>query len=89
MSDQNFEYLKMDPVKKQFLEQMSNELKSKKQDEILPFLLAVTTAANQRGISFSDKEAELIIDRLYPNQTPEEQKRIQQLKLFAKMLSSS
>jgi hypothetical protein len=89
MSDQNFEYLKMDPVKKEFLQQMSGELKTKKQDEILPFLLAVTSAANQRGISFSDKEAELIIDQIYPHQTPEEQKRIQQLKLFAKMFSSS
>jgi uncharacterized protein (UPF0216 family) len=74
---------KMDPKKLKFLDQMSDELKQKKQ--VLPFLLAVTAAANERGISFSDEEAEMIIEHIYPNQTAEDQKRIQQLKMIAKM----
>jgi hypothetical protein len=76
---------KMDPKKLKFLDQMSGELKQKKQEEVLPFLLAVTAAANERGISFSDEEAEMIIEHIYPNQTAEDQKRIQQLKMIAKM----
>lgn len=75
----------MAPEKIHFLEQMSSELKQKQQDEVLPFLLAVTAAANERGISFSDEEAEMIIEHIFPNQTPEDKKRIQQLKMMAKM----
>lgn len=75
----------MDQKKLHFLDQMSSELNQKKQDEVLPFLLAVTAAANERGISFSDEEAGIIIEHICPNQTPEDRKRIEQLKMMAKM----
>ncbi len=75
----------LDPKKLRFLDQMSSEMKQKNQDEVLPFLLAVTAAANERGISFTDEEAGIIIDHIYPNQTPEDKKRIEQLKMMAKM----
>lgn len=75
----------MDSEKLHFLEQMSSELKQKSQEEVLPFLLAVTAAANERGIAFSDEEASMIIEHIYPNQTPEDKKRIEQMKMMAKM----
>ena len=75
----------IDQKKLHFLEQMSSEMKTKKQEEVLPFLLAVTAAANERGISFSEDEAAVIIENIYPNQTDEDRKKIEQFKMMAKM----
>lgn len=77
----------MSREKRRFLDQMSDELKTKQTDELLPFLLAVTAAANKRSISFSDEEAELIIEHIMPNQTSEDKKRIEQMKELSKMFS--
>ena len=78
---------KMSREKLRFIGQMSDELKTKSRDEVLPFLLAVTAAANERGISFTDEEAELIIEHVMPDATAEDKKRIEQMKMLAKMFS--
>ena len=53
--------------------------KGKSNDEILPLILALSSKAQQSGISFSKDDIYLIIDQVKDGLTPKEQQLLPQL----------
>lgn len=72
-----------------FLSQLLSETRSKNKTDMMPFLLSLNNRINQSGLSFNDEETELIIKHLTGNFSPQERKKVEMLRQFSKMLSSS
>ncbi len=77
----------MDPAKQQFIASMVSEARSKKREELMPFLLTVTMQAGRRGISFTDEETEAIVAAMSAHMSPAEKKKIAMLRKIADQLS--
>lgn len=76
----------IDPKKLQLIQTLADQAGSKKQDEILPYFLAVHQKANALGITFNDEETELILEVLKPKMSPEDIKKIDMILNFTKMM---
>jgi hypothetical protein len=82
---ENPAFSSVSPEKMTFLEQVFTELEKQNKDTMIPFFLAVTTRANQLGISFTDQEAQLFMTEL-EKQMPDEGKS--RLKVLRSVMES-
>lgn len=57
-------------------------------ENMIPFFLNAAANANAKGISFSDRETELIINALKTNMTPEQISRLETVRHLAKMIQA-
>lgn len=78
----------MDPMKAAFLQAIMNQGKDINQDNLLPFLLAMQKNANERGITFSKQEADMIYDQMKEKLSPSEQKQLELLRMMMEQNSS-
>lgn len=76
----------IDPKKLQLIQSLAEQAGTKKQDEILPYFLAVNTKANELGITFNDEEMELILEALKPKMSSSDIKKIDMIMNFTKMM---
>lgn len=72
----------MDPVKAAFLQAIMNQGKDVNQENLLPFLLAMQKNANERGITFSKQEADMIYEQMKKNLSPSDQKQLELLRMM-------
>lgn len=72
----------MDPVKAAFLQAIMNQGKDIKQDNILPFLLAMQKNANERGITFSKQETDIIYDQMKEKLSPSDRQQLEMLRMM-------
>ena len=70
----------MDPVKAAFLQAVMNQGKDLNQNNILPFLLAMQKNANERGITFTEQEADLIYNQVKANLSPSHRQQLEFLR---------
>ena len=77
----------MDPAKQKFITSMVAQAKTKRKEELIPFLLTISQKANQAGIQFTDEETEAIVAALSVQMTPRERKKIATLRKIANQLS--
>ncbi|MDY2628660.1 MAG: hypothetical protein SOW08_10190 [Lachnospiraceae bacterium] len=70
----------MDPVKAAFLQAVMSQGKEINQDNFLPFLLAMQKNANERGITFSAEEADMIYGHLKNRLSPNDRKQLELLR---------
>ena len=77
----------MDPQKLEFLTALLEEAQTKKKEELMPFLLSLTSRASARGLQFSDEETDLVLKVLKTNMTPAEVKRIDMVRRMTRMIS--
>lgn len=70
----------MDPMKAAFLQMALDQGKSVNQDNFLPFLLAMQKHANERGITFTEEETNLIYNQLQGRLSPSERKQLELLR---------
>ena len=85
-NDPIFQY--MGANKMDFMMGMLNEIKGKNQNELMPFLLTVTSRANSKGIQFSDEETNFILNALSKNMSPAEKKRINMIRQMSQMIGN-
>ena len=77
----------MEPQKLKWLEKLADQTATQKPENLLPFLLAVNSHAQKKGIHFSDEETDVILCVLKENMSYEEQKRVDSMrKMLAGML---
>ncbi|MBQ8815030.1 MAG: hypothetical protein IJZ85_11130 [Lachnospiraceae bacterium] len=77
----------MDHQKLKWLEKLAEQTASQKPDNILPFLLAVNSHAQKKGIHFTDEETDVILCVLKENMTPDEQRKVDSMrKMLAGMM---
>jgi hypothetical protein len=77
----------MDQKKLDLIQNLVEEAGKKKQEEILPFFLAVTTKATELGITFTDDETTEILEALKPRMSTSDIHKIDMIKNFSKMMS--
>lgn len=80
-------FQQMDPAKQQFIASMVSQAKSKRKEELMPFLLTVTMRANQAGIQFTDEETDYIVKSMSAHMSPADRKKIGALRKMADQLS--
>ena len=78
----------LDKKKLDMLEEFSEKVKRAPKNRLLPALLSLNMEAQAKGIVFSDQETEAIVSILSAGMPPEEQKKIDMLKMFSRRLSS-
>ena len=78
----------MDAQKMSFLLDLVKEANTQNSNSMIPFLLSVTSRANQKGITFSDDETELIVNQLKKNMKPEDQAKIEMIRKMSSMLAT-
>lgn len=77
----------LDKKKLDMLEEFSEKVKRAPKNRLLPALLSLNMEAQAKGIVFSDQETEAIVSILSAGMTPQEQKKIDMLKMFSRRLS--
>lgn len=65
----------IDPVKLQILTSLANDAGNKKTSELMPFFMSAMNQANQKGVSFTSAEKDLITDILLQQLSPQERKK--------------
>lgn len=65
----------IDPMKLQILSSIANEAGNKNINELLPFFMSAMNQANDKGISFSSPERELLMNILMQKLAPEERQK--------------
>lgn len=78
----------MDPVKLNLLVQFAENLQKKPKDQMMQAFLGLNQQASQKGLNFTDSETELIVSIMTEDMPPEEQKKLQMLKMLAKKLAA-
>ena len=77
----------LDKKKLDMLEEFSEKVKRAPKNRLLPALLSLNMEAQAKGIAFSDQETEAIVSILSAGMAPQEQKKIDMLKMFSRRLS--
>ncbi|MDY5578305.1 MAG: hypothetical protein SPF70_12700 [Lachnospiraceae bacterium] len=77
----------IDKKKLALIKTLTEQAATKKQEEILPFFLAINAKANEMGITFNDEETEIILDALKPRMSSADIRKIDMIKNFTKMMS--
>lgn len=73
MNDPSLKHI--DPVKLQILSGLANNVSGKNANEMLPLMMSAINQANQKGVSFSSSEQELLLNLLMEQLSPEEKKK--------------
>lgn len=76
----------MDPVKAAFLQAVMSQGKEINQDNFLPFFLAMQKNANERGITFTKQETDMIYEQMKSRLSPSDRR---QLELLRTLLQNS
>lgn len=76
----------IDPAKLQMLLSMAEQSKDKKQNELLPFLLAAASQNKSKGMSFSQEEVDAIIEVLKVGKSPQEIENMERIRSMMKLL---
>ena len=93
MSDQNTSWTEhpslqnIDAAKLQMLISLAEQGKGKKQNELLPFLMAAAAQSKEHGMSFSQEETNIILGVLKQGKSPAEIQRIEQMAELIRRLS--
>ncbi len=75
----------IDPAKLDFLQMLVSEGAGLSPREMLTFLMSLSQRSRERSVSFSQKEAEQIIDVLKKNSAPDEIARMEKAMRLMKM----
>lgn len=77
----------MSAEKAAFLAQLMSETQSKNKNDMLPFLLSLSSRVNQSGLHFTDEETNTLIGQLTANLSPQDKQKVEMLRRFSQMLA--
>lgn len=90
MSDNNWmnhpNLKNIDPEKLQMLLSMADQTNGKKQNELLPFLMAAASQSRSKGMSFTPEEMDAIIEVLKMGKSPQEVQNMEKIRSMMKLL---
>ncbi len=69
----------IDPYKLEFLQALVFESSGLKKEQMLPFLMAVAKRGQEKKVSFSDREIEMIVEVLRKHASAEELSKIEKV----------
>ena len=69
----------IDPYKLEFLQALVFESSGLKKEQMLPFLMAVAKRGQEKKVSFSDREIEMIVEVLRNHASAEELSKIEKV----------
>ena len=75
----------IDPAKLQRLLSLAQQGQQKKQNELLPFIMAAASQSKEKGMSFSPQETDAIIEVLKMGKSPEEIQRIEKMRSMVQL----
>lgn len=78
----------MQPEKIQFLTDLTAQIEKTPKNKLMPKFLSLTMEANQRGISFSDQETDLLVGILSNYMSPADRGKIDTLRMLSRKLAS-
>lgn len=78
----------MKPEKIQFLSDLTAQIEKTPKNQLMQKFLSLTLEANQRGISFSDQETDLLVSILVPHMNPADRGKIDTLRMLSRKLAS-
>lgn len=81
----NFNGVSPDKIK--LINEIIKQSESVPNDKLIPFFLDAASKAQSHGITFSDKETDIIISALKTNMTPAEINKIDTIRNLAKMIA--
>lgn len=91
-AENNAEKLKslkgVSPEKVNLISNIIKQSETVSSENLIPFFLNAASTANQRGITFSDEETDLIINCLKTNMTPEQITKIDTVRKLANIISA-
>lgn len=79
----------MDPVKAAFLQAIMTQGKDVTRDNFLPFLMAMQKNAADRGISFTNQEADFIYEQMKDRLSDADRKQMELLRMLLNQTSAS
>lgn len=77
----------IDPAKLQMLMSMTEQTSGKKQNELLPFLMAAAAQSKSKGMSFTPEETDAIIEVMKTGKSKEEIEKIERIRSMMKMMN--
>ncbi|MCI6731045.1 MAG: hypothetical protein MR487_01765 [Lachnospiraceae bacterium] len=79
----------MDSVKTSFIQSVLAQSKQLDKNSFLPFILSMQKNAREKGISFTEKETDMIYEQLKNNFSMEERRKLELLRQIMKSGSGS
>ena len=79
----------MDSVKTSFIQSVLTQSKQLDKNSFLPFILSMQKNAREKGISFTEKETDMIYEQLKNNFSMEERRKLELLRQIMKSGSGS
>ena len=79
----------MDSVKTSFIQSVLAQSKQLDKNSFLPFILSMQKNAREKGISFTEKETDMIYEQLKNNFSMEERRKLELLRQIMKSGSKS
>ena len=79
----------MDSVKTSFIQSVLAQSKQLDKNSFLPFILSIQKNAREKGISFTEKETDMIYEQLKNNFSMEERRKLELLRQIMKSGSGS
>lgn len=76
----------IDPEKLQMLMSIAGQGSGKKQNELMPFLMAAASQSREKGMSFSPQETDLIIEAIKQGKSQEEIARIEKIRMMMRFI---
>ena len=76
----------IDPAKLQMLLSMTEQSAGKKQNELLPFLMAMASKSKSDGMSFSAAETDSIIEVMKIGKSPAEIQNMERIRNMMKLM---
>lgn len=89
MQYNNLDFNGISPEKIKLINDIIEKSQSVSQDDLIPFFLNASATANANGITFSDRETDLIINSLKTNMTPAQAGKIDTVRRLSKLLASN
>lgn len=88
MQYNNSDFTSISPEKIKLINDIIEKSKTVSQDNLIPFFLNASATAKANGITFSDRETDIIINSLKTNMTPAQANKIDTVRRLSKILAS-
>lgn len=89
MKYNNLDFTGISPEKIKLINKIIQESQTVSQDNLIPYFLNASATAKANGITFTDRETDIIINALKTNMTPAQANKIDTVRRLSKILASS
>ena len=85
----NLDFTGISPEKIKLINNIIQESQTVSQDNLVPFFLNASAKAKANGITFTERETDIIVNALKNNMTPAQSNKIDTVRRLSKILASN